>query len=205
MPTPEELAAQKAAEEAKKADEEAKKGEIDPKIAELMKDPDAVANLLAAKRAANDEAKKLRLKMEALDAAEKAKEEKALQEQGKFKELAEKAKGEAEAIKANFKAQRIALELRLEAVVAGAVDPDDVVALSDRAQITITDDFASVTGAKEAVEVLKQKKPHLFGKPADGGTPAPGARQPSPRGGFLPNTGTSAHEDLSAGFQKSKR
>lgn len=151
-------------------------GDIDPEVAELMKDPVGIKKVLGALKKANKEAETRRLK-----AAED--EKKALEEQGKFKELAEKEKARAEASAASFKVQRIALELRLEAIKAGAIDPEDVVALCDRAAITITDDFATVAGAKEAVEALKTKKAHLF-KATDGGTPPPGARPPAPRAGF---------------------
>jgi hypothetical protein len=176
----------KAKEEAdKKKADEAKLSEEEKKIAELMKDPDAVATLLAAKRAANEEAKKLRLKLEEIEKAQKAADDKALQEQGKFKELAEKAKTEADAMKTSFKSRRIDFELRLEAVREGIVDPEDAVLLCDRAQIAVSDDFSTVTGAKDAVAALKKAKAYLFGKGADKGIPPPGTGMPSPRGVVL--------------------
>lgn len=204
--TPEELAAKKAADDAaaQKAAEEAKKaGDDDAEIAAIMKDPEAVRKLRDAKRAANAEAKELRLKQEAADKAKKDQEEAALKEQNKFKELAEKKEGEVTAIKAASTKRLVDLQLRIEAQATGALDEDAVIALANRADIKVGDDF-EVTGVKEAVEALKKTKPHLFGKAAKD-IPPPKGGVPSPRGGFITKqTGeaTSAHEDLSAGFAK---
>jgi len=191
MPTPEELAAQKAADEAtkkaaedaaKKAEEDARKAE-EAKLADIAKNPEAINALLEAKRAANEEAKKLRLKLEELDKAEKAKEAQALQEQGKFKELAEKEKQGRETDKTAFTGHLVALSLKIEAQAAGSVDADAVAALADRSQIKVGDDF-TVTGAKEAVEALKKGKPYLFGEVQDPKIAPPKTGVPSPRGGF---------------------
>ena len=191
MPTPEELAAKKAADDAaakavadaaKKAEDDAAKKAADDQIAGIMKDPEAVHALLKSKRDANEEAKGLRLKLEGIEKAQKAADDKALLEQGKFKELAEKAKGENETMRASYTNQLVNLYLKIEAQAAGSVDADAVVALANRAAIKVSDTF-EVTGAGEAVEELKKSKAYLFGKvdtkvaPVKGGVPAP-------RGGF---------------------
>jgi len=136
--------------------------DIDPTVAELIKDPKAVEALLKAKREANDEAKKLRLKQEAADKAQKAKDDAALAEQGKFKELAEKHKAEAETAVQKLTRKQIDFELKLIAVQSGAIDPADVLALCNREGVKLAEDGESVIGAKEAVEALKKSKPHLF-------------------------------------------
>ena len=179
--TTEELAAQKAAEEAaaKKVADDAKAAE-EAKLAEIMKDPEAVKALLEAKRAANEEAKKLRLAAEEREKAEKAKQDAALVEQGKFKELLEKEKSEKETIKQASTKRLVDMHLKAEAQAAGALDDDAVVALASRAEIKVGEDF-EVQGAKETVEALKKSKPHLFGSkdqkvaPPDSGLPAPRA------------------------------
>lgn len=150
-------------------------GEVDPEVAGLMKDPDALKKVLAALKKANKEAETRRK-------AEAELEKKALEEQGKFKELAEKAKGENEAMREAFSKRLMDAALRLEAQAAGTIDADAVVALANRTDIKVGEDF-EVTGAKEAVEALKKSKAHLF----DSGDPKvapPPSGVPAPRGGF---------------------
>lgn len=203
--TPEELAAQKAAEEAaKKAETDAAKKAADDQIANIMKDPEAIKALLEAKRAANAEAKELRLKQEALDKAKKETDEKALAEQGKFKELAEQKEREKATLKDSFTKRLIDTHLKIEAQSAGALDEDAVIALAGRADIKVGDDF-EVVGAKEAVAALKKAKPQLFGV-EDKKVAPPRTGVPAPRGGFTvkPGESTSAHEDLEAGFRSKK-
>ncbi len=190
-PTAEELAAQKAAQDAAKKAAEDKGGDdsaLDPTIAALMKDPDGIAALRKAKQDANAEAKGYRLKLEAREKAENEAKEKALKEQGQFKELAESAKAETEKVKASFQKRLVDLTLKNEAIAQGSIDPDLVVLAVDRAGIKVSDDLESVEGAKEAVAALIKTKPHLFTPPdPKGGRPAPGVTQPAPRGGFIPN------------------
>jgi hypothetical protein len=154
--------------EVKAAAEKAGDGEVlDPELLAIMKDPAAVAHLREQKRLANAEAKEARLKLEKLEKDRKDADDKALQEQGKFKELAEKHKKEADDIKAKFSAQRLDFELKFEAQAAGIIDAGDAVRLCDKAGLKLSDDFATVEGAKEAVESLKKAKPYLFGSPDD--------------------------------------
>ncbi len=203
-------AAKKAADDAARKAAEDKGGEdkgdqIDPTIAALMKDPDAIAALIKTKQGANAEAKTYRLKLEALEKAEKEAKDKALVEQGEFKTLAERAKAETEQAKTSFKKRLVDLTLKTEAITAGSVDPDLVVLAVDRAGIKVSDDMESVEGVKEAVEALKKAKPHLFPATEDG-KPAPKTTQPAPRGGFTATPGdfdkTSPRDLISKGFAK---
>ncbi len=207
MPTVEELAAQKAAEEAaKKAAEDAAKKTADDQIAQIMKDPEAIKALLEAKRAANAEAKELRLKQEAADKVKKDQEEAALKEQNKFKELAEKKEGELTAAKSAFNKRLIDTHLKIEALAAGALDEDAVIALAGRTDIKVGENF-EVTGVKEAVEALKKGKPHLFGKPDDKKVAPPRTGVPAPRGGFsteIDVTKMSARELMAKGLEQKK-
>ena len=127
-----------------------------------MKDPDAVASLLKAKRDANDEAKKTRLKLEAYEKAAKDAEDKALQESGNFKALAEQKDAEAKAARKDKADALISYRMELEAVKAGAIDPADVEALCNKSGIKLGDDGKTVTGVTEAVMARKAAKPHLF-------------------------------------------
>lgn len=213
MSTAEELAAQKAAEEAakkaekdaaKKAEEEAAKKAAEEKIAAILKDPEAVEALLKSKRDANEEAKGLRLKLEAIEKAQKTADDKALQEQGKHKELAEQRKAENDAMKTSFTNQAISQALKIEAQAAGSVDADAVVALANRTEIKVSDAF-EVTGATEAVEELKKSKPYLFGEvdkkvaPLKSGAPAP-------RGGFSTVVGDeSVFDRITRGLEGKKK
>ena len=205
--TKDEQEAQKKAEEdkskaaAEKADE---KGEIDPEILAIMKDPAAVAHLREQKRSANAEAKEARLKLEKLEKERKDADDKALQEQGKFKELAEKHKAEAEDLKKMFAGQRIDFELRLEAQTAGIIDAGDAVRLCDRAGLKLSDDFATVEGAKEAVEVLKKTKPYLFAEAEGEKIPPPSIGRASLKGG-APLPEGSAHDDFNKAFAGKKK
>jgi hypothetical protein len=179
------------------------KVELDPEIAEIIKDPKAVKALLDAKRAANDEAKKLRLKQEAADKVQKDKDDAALAEQGKFKELAERHKGEAEILRGTLKKKAIDFELKLAAVQAGAVDPADVLALCPRTGIKISDDLETVEGAKEAVDALAKAKPHLFKTEAEDkveGYTGPSDKKPPLRKQDSGPSGMTAQEKIAWGI-----
>lgn len=143
---------------------------IDPKIAEIMKDPDAVLALLEAKRAANAEAKKYREKLEALEAERKKIEEEKLKEQGKFQELAESLKKEKEELEKKFRDMLILRALENEAIKQGIVDPE-AVKLADMSLIKTDKDY-QIEGVKEAIEKLKKEKPYLFEK-KEGAAPPP--------------------------------
>lgn len=182
-------AAQKAADDAAKNAAQGNQddkgdSQVDPKIAEIMKDPDAVQSLLKSKRDANAEAKELRLKLEKIERAQREAEEKALSEQGKHKELAERLQTENATLKDGFKKRLVDTELKIEAQAAGCVDPDAVVALANRSGIKVSDDLTTVEGAKESVGELMKSKPYLFVQSDASNRPAPGSLPPAPRGGF---------------------
>jgi hypothetical protein len=209
MPTQEELAAQKAADEAaRKAEGDKSKDnepKVDPKIAELMKDPDAVQNLLAAKRAANEEAKGYRLKLEAKEKAESDAKEAALKEQGKFKELAESAAAKQAAAETSFKKRLADLTIKNEAIALGSIDPDLVVLAVDRTGIKVSDDLETVEGAKEAVATLAKVKPHLFKEAGQPGTPPPGTPKPHLKGILQPGAGESVYDRITRGLEGKKK
>ena len=145
-------------------------GDVDPEVAALIKDPAAIKALLKAKRDANDEAKKRRLKAEADD-------KKALEEQGKFKELAGKHEANAKAAQDALAQRSLNWAIRFAAMKAGAIDPDDVAKLLDRSALALGEDGETVTGMDEAIKALAEKKPHLFkgGSEAEPEKPAPKA------------------------------
>jgi hypothetical protein len=212
MPTPDEIATKKAAEDAAKKAEDEKKAsgggepQLDPKIAELMKDPDAVQNLLAAKRAANEEAKAYRLKLEAKEKAETEAKEAALKEQGKFKELAESAKADSVKALASFIKRLADLTIKNEAIALNAIYPDVVVLAVDRAGIKVSADLETVEGAKEAVELLKKSKPDLFKEAGPAGTPPPGTPKPHLKGILgQPVAGESVYDRITRGLEGKKK
>ena len=200
----------------KAADEAAKKAadgagdkddaKVDPKIAELMKDPDAVASLLETKRKANAEAKTYRERLEKLEADQKARDAKALEDQGKFKELNEKLKAESAEKEAKFRGRLIQKALENEAIALGIVDRD-AVALAKVDGVKVNDDL-EVEGAKEAIEALKKEKPYLF-ESGDGKTiPAPGeaGKKPDLRGKVQGTTeGITPEQRLDVFFEKSSQ
>lgn len=98
---------------------------------------------------------------EALDKLKKM-EEKELEEKGKYKELAEKLKAEAEEAKKQVQEQKIANAIQAEATKLGAGDLEAVLALINRENIKV-DDNGKITGADEAVKGLLEAKPYLKG------------------------------------------
>lgn len=130
-------------------------------------------------------AAKARERKEALEAIEKEKaeaERKRLEEEGKWKELAEKEKTEKETILQQVHNERRTTALKLAAMKAGAQNPDTVARLADLNKIEL-DENGSVKG--ESVEALlegmKASDPYLFGTTSTqnagasgGGTPQGG-------------------------------
>lgn len=156
-------------------------GDLDPKVAGLMNNPDGIKKVLDALNKANKEAENRRLKAA-------ADEKKAMEEQGKFKELSERKDAELTALKDAFTKRTADAAIKIEAVAAGAVNADHVVALASREGIKVGDDFI-VQGAKEAVAALKKDAAHLFGEPGKK-IPPPGTKPPAS------GEGTSAGFDI---------
>lgn len=172
-------------------------GDIDPEVAGLMNDPEGLKKVLVALKKANKEAETRRIKAD-------ADEKKALEEQGKFKELAERKDTELKTATERFQRRAVDSSLQREAELAGALDADAIVALAVRSDIGVDEDFA-VTGAKEAVEALKKTKPALFGVPDDKKVEPPPSGMPAPRAGFVTGrdiTKMSARELIEQGLKK---
>lgn len=153
--------------------------QIDPKISEIMKDPDAVSGLLEAKRKANAEAKQFRERLEKLEREQAERDEAKLKEDGKFKEVAEKNEAKLKEMEVAFKTRAIRTALTLEAVKEGIVDPE-AIALAKTDGLKVDEDF-NVSGVAEAIKELKKAKPYLF-KAGDGKDvqPPPGDGTPRP-------------------------
>lgn len=96
----------------------------------------------------------------------KTADEKALAEQGKFKELADAKDVELTNLKTAVQQAQIVNEILKVATTAGSIDPDVVVAMLDKSKITIVD--GKVTGVKEAVDELLKAKPHLVAPTGSG-------------------------------------
>lgn len=127
-------------------------------------------------------------KLKALEDAQAAADDARLKEQGKFKELAEKAEARAKAAQDAIKRARV----EVFAARAGINDPDDIPQkLIDSLEV---DDAGTVTGAAEAIEALKTAKPYLFGST----TTTPGAKPtttPKPTGSTTGSGGPSTFDE----------
>ncbi len=168
MATPEEIKAaeekaatdKKALEEKERLEKE-QKDKVDPTIQSILDGgPDAVQKLLDAKRTANAEAKDQRLALEKINLEKTAAEKKKLEDEGKFKELAEKSEAEATALKAKTEELFIDQALQVAAMKKGIIDIDGI-KLANRSMVTI-DETHNVTGADEAIKDLIERKPYLF-------------------------------------------
>lgn len=107
-------------------------------------------------------------------------EKKRLAEQGKYKELADKAKAEAEAAKNQVADLTLKNSIQAEAVKLGIVDPEAAALLVDRSKIKVENGTAE--GVKEALESLVESKPYLKGTAPQApvgspSNPSPGATE----------------------------
>ena len=100
-------------------------------------------------------------------------ENKSLEEQGKYKELAEKEKQKADDALAKLNQERINNVIMAEATKAGAVDLEAVQKLVDRNVIQVGED-GTITGATEAVKGLLESKPYLINANANPTPTMPG-------------------------------
>lgn len=117
-------------------------------------------------------------KADDLEKAASEAEAKALAEQGKFKELAEKNAADAETARNQLKDVTTRSAIQSEAAKLGIVDVEAAAILVDRSKITVNDD-GTVSGADEALKALLEAKPYLKG--GTPGTPDVGSgSNPSP-------------------------
>lgn len=127
-----------------------------------------------------DKYQKAKEQLEAREAADAEAEKKRLEEQGKYKELAEKAESEKAAMQTKYETSAKSNALKVAALQAGTVDADAVAALVNLADIKLADDGSVDTeSVKSVIETLKTSKAYLFGeapKPTNvggnGGTPS---------------------------------
>lgn len=108
-------------------------------------------------------------KFDDAEAARTAAENKALEDQGKFKELSEKQAAENAALKQQLQDNQVSSALTGKLIPLGVIDLEGALKLIDRSKVTVGDDGA-ITGLDEAVEALKTGKAYLFN--AEGGSSA---------------------------------
>lgn len=120
-------------------------------------------------------------------------EKKALEEQGKFKELNEKVSSENATLKEQIKALTTNQQLTTKLAPLGVVDLDAALKLVDRSKITIGDD-GTITGIDEAIESLKTEKAYLFN--ANGSTQQVGSNTNSNNGQGNSNVATFKRSQL---------
>lgn len=167
-PTPEEIEAQRIADEAKTAADEAAAKEA------ALGEPGkrAIAAERAERQKAEKAAKALQARLDAIEAENATEQDKAIK--------AARDEGKAEATTA---ANKIIIKSEVRAAATGKfVDPADAVAFLDLDQFDVGDDgtvdAAAVTAALDALLLLK---PHLAAgeqKPPPAGNPDGGARPP---------------------------
>jgi len=88
-------------------------------------------------------------------------DEERLKAQGEFQKLAEQKDQELQQLREQTKTERLNSRILTEAMGAGAVDPDAVLALVDKSKITYGED-GQISGVKEAVEALLAQKQYLL-------------------------------------------
>jgi len=121
-------------------------------------------------------------KLEAIEAEKAEAAKKQLEEQGKFKELADTEKKRADELQTKYERTNKVNALKLAAIQAGTVDADAVEQLADLSAVTLSEDGkVDAESVSKLIESLKTAKPYLFGesksKPnvgANGGSPADG-------------------------------
>lgn len=149
----------------------------DPKAVTLTDEQLAAAFEHPRFKELNEKAKRA----DTLEKEKKAAETKALEEQGKWEEV---AKSKDEQLTTMQKAV-VTSEIKTVAATLGAVNPSIVANAIDRAEVTVGED-GSITGVSEAVEALKVSDPYLFSN----SNQQPHARVGSPTNpGTAPQTG----------------
>ena len=160
--TADKAAADKAADDKKSLDQFPK--ELQEHVRDLRKENEKKTERLKALEAdAADKAKKLT----EYEKAEEDRNRKALEEEKKFKEIADQEIAKREKVEQDSAKKlrerdvaAIRSELRSLAREANIIDVDDVKSI-DVKDLRI-DDEGNVPGAKEAIEALKASKPHWF-------------------------------------------
>lgn len=145
---------------------------IDPEITAILDNKEALAEYIThqrqKKRDANEEAKGLRLKLEAFEKEKKDKEDADLLEQGKHKELLDAEKADNAANKKNFLTAIKLMGLKLEAINQGIIDTDVIDLIEKIVTIDVEmDDNYNVTNAEEIIKEFKEKKPGFFADNGD--------------------------------------
>lgn len=107
-------------------------------------------------------------------------DEKALEDQKKFEELATKRGEEVTSLKTQLQNTRIDQALTNKLVPGGVVDLEAALKLIDRSKVQI-DDNGNVSGIDEVIESLKTEKAYLFNK--SGGSNDPNLGTPSNNNG----------------------
>ncbi len=132
-------------------------------------------------------------KFDTLAQEKEAADKKALEEQGKFKELSEQQASEITSLKEQLKNSTINQTLTNKLSPLGVVDLEGALKLVDRSKIEVAED-GSVTGVDEAIEALKNDKAYLF--TAGGGS--------KPQVGTPTNTGNGGEGGGPAKFKRSQ-
>jgi len=131
---------------------------VTPTAAELVAE---LERTKAALKAANSEAQQRRLKLDAIEKADKEREEKELSEAQKANKRMQEAEDAYKALEAKHRTSAINSAVKVAAMAAGFADSDDAVKLADLSGVQVGDDEV-VVGAKEAVAKLATAKPHLL-------------------------------------------
>ncbi len=123
-----------------------------------------------------------------LQEAQEERERKQLLEEKKFKEAYEASEKRVAELDAQWKEKHskseqryMKAELKAHAASLGMRDIDDIT-LADLSAVKIDDD-GNVTGAKEAIAALKERKPYLFASGEKREEKAPEGREQPPPGG----------------------
>lgn len=140
-----------------------------PTVEELLAERDKIA---AALKEANKEAADRRKKLDAFEAAEKARNEAAMSEAEKTAKRASELEAKLNEAAAELNETKILAAIEREATRLGFADTSDAAVMIDRKAIAI--DGKNVTGVKEALEALAKTKPYLLKQQASSSAGSPG-------------------------------
>jgi hypothetical protein len=156
----------------------------------LAKDPTLAkfaASLLDAKKSANAEAKKYRQEVEKAQLRETESQKKALEEQGKYKELYENAEKEKADLLAKISQQLLDFKVN-EAAAAEGILKKEYLKLLDVSSLK-RDEAGNPVGLKELIQDFKKSNPELFKNDA------PPVSTPTSRATFAGGSSTSLIEN----------